>query len=186
MRKKLVLAGAVAAMAAGLAQSQTAHAATAEAQQAGARAGDPTITVTCVGPIFQGRQSATVVGDIAGLITATGDALADVLHGQESTTFTYSCANGDFRNIGNTDVRATNVRTPALRTSNARTSNARTPSTRTSNARTPSTRTSSTRTPSTRTSSTRDSVARTPDQRASSPRTPERVSGPRTRWASNY
>jgi|GEM_PF-1762433 hypothetical protein len=110
MRKKLVLAGAVAAVAAGLGQSQAAHAATAGAQAAGAVAGDPTVSVTCVGPIFQARQSATVIGDIVGLVTATGDALSDVLHGQDSLTFYYSCANGPMRNIGNTNVRASQKR----------------------------------------------------------------------------
>lgn len=106
MRKKLVLAGAVAAVAAGLGQSQAAHAATAEAQTAGARAGDPTVSVTCVGPIFYEQRNSTVVGGIADVITATGNALSDIIHGQDSLSFTYSCANGDFSNIGNTSVRA--------------------------------------------------------------------------------
>lgn len=104
MPKKLVLAGAVAVVAAGLGQLPAAHAATADAKK-----GDPVVRVTCVGPIFGAeRNASTVTGEIAGVITATGNAVSDIVHGQESLTFYYSCANGPIQNVGNTSIRAAN------------------------------------------------------------------------------
>jgi hypothetical protein len=99
MLRKLVFAGALAA--AGVGQVPAAHAATAQA------AGDPVVAVYCVGPIFEAqRNEVTLGGELTGLITASGDAISNVVHGQDTSTWYYNCANGAMDNIGNTNVQS--------------------------------------------------------------------------------
>jgi len=67
MLRKLVIASAAAAAAAGLGLASPAY-------------GDDLVQVTCVGPTFGDETNTAEVGSIIGAVTATGDALTELIH----------------------------------------------------------------------------------------------------------
>jgi|HigsolmetaAR203D_1030402.scaffolds.fasta_scaffold01639_8 hypothetical protein len=90
MLRKLVIASAVAAAAAGLGLASPAY-------------GQDLVDIKCVGPTFGEKTTTAEVGAVAGLVTATGNAFTDLVHNQSARDFTYSCGNGDIRTVGNTE-----------------------------------------------------------------------------------
>jgi hypothetical protein len=91
MLRKLVIASATMAAAAGLGLASP-----AQAQEL--------VDVTCTGPTFGAKTNSVEVGDILGAVTATGGTLNNVIHDQSSVEFAYTCGDGGVSNVGNTDV----------------------------------------------------------------------------------
>jgi hypothetical protein len=93
MLKKLVIASATAAVAAGLGLATPAHA-------------QDLVEITCTGPDFGDRNYTAEPGDllVGGALLGAG-ILNEVAHNQSSRQFTYTCGDGAIRNVGNTTVQ---------------------------------------------------------------------------------